>query len=110
MENIILSNEEFETLKQSETAFALYITEGTCNVGENLAPKLEKMFEENFPKIKMFFVYNNMNPEIAAQLGVFVVPAILIYFEGRLYIQKNRNISIYELEPEIDKLYKLVFE
>ena len=110
MENIIQSNEEFEALKQDETALALYITDGVCNVGENLAPKLERMFAEQFPHIKMFFVYNNMNPEIAAQLGVFVVPAILIYFEGKLYIQKNRNISIYELEPEIDKLYKLVFE
>lgn len=110
MDNIILTNEQFEALKRSETAFAVYITDGVCNVGENLAPKLEKMFEEDFPKIKMFFVYNNMNPEIAAQLGVFVIPAILIYFEGRLYIQKNRNISIYELVPEIDKLYKLVFE
>lgn len=110
MEQIIKSNDEFEALRQSEKAMALYINDGACNVAANVGPKLEQMFAEKFPKIKMYSVYNSMTPEIAAQLGVYVVPAILIYFEGKLYIQKNRNISLYELEPEIEKLYRLVFE
>jgi len=110
MQNIITSIADFETIKETETAFALYITDNTCNVGENIGPKLEKMINENFPKVKLYQTYTSEAPELAGQLSVFAIPTILVYFEGKQYIQKSRTFGLGELEQEIDRYYRMMFE
>jgi len=109
MQHILNSIEEFENIKISQKTFVLYITDGTCNVGENIAPKLEKLFNEQFPKLKIYYVYQSLTPEIAAQLSTFTMPAVLVFFEGKLFIQKSRNFSLLELQHEVDRYYNLLF-
>jgi hypothetical protein len=48
-------------------------------------------------------------PEVAAQNRVFAVPTLLVYFDGREYIRKSRNIGIGELEREIERPYSMIF-
>ncbi len=48
MQHILNSVEEFENIKNTQKAFVLYITDGTCHVGENIAPKLEKLIADHF--------------------------------------------------------------
>ncbi|HBK71113.1 MAG TPA: thioredoxin [Flavobacteriaceae bacterium] len=110
MQNTINSIAEFETIKEKETAFVLYITDNTCNVGENVEPKLEKLLAENFPKLKLYKTYISDAPELVGQLSVFTVPTVLVYFECKQYIQKSRAFSLGELEQEIDRYYQMIFE
>jgi len=110
MQNTISSITEFETIKDKEIAFVLYITDNTCNVGENVGPKLEGLLTENFPKLKLYQTYISDTLELAGQLSVFAVPTILVYFEGKQYIQKSRAFSLSELEQEIKRYYDMVFE
>jgi len=110
MQHTIHSIEEFETIKEKEKAFVLYITDNTCNVGENVGPKLEKMLADNFPKINTYQTYTSETPELSGQLSVFAIPTVLVYFEGRQYIQKSRTFSLGELEQEINRYYQMVFE
>ncbi len=100
---------QFETIKVQEMGFVLYITDNMCSVGENVAPKLESLIETAFPKMKLFQVFNSELPELSAQLQVFVVPTILVFFDGKLYIQKSRSFSLHELQHEIARYYKMVF-
>ncbi|MEZ4840875.1 MAG: thioredoxin family protein [Flavobacteriaceae bacterium] len=100
---------EFEQLKQTQSAFVLYITDGTCNVGENVGPKLEKLVAEQFPKMELHYVYTSLTPEIAAQLSVFVIPTVLVFFDGKLTIQKSRTFSLEQLESEIERYYNMLF-
>ena len=109
MPNILNSIEEFENIKNTQKAFVLYITDGTCNVGENIAPKLEKLIADHFSKLKLYYSYTSNTPEISAQLSVFTIPTLLVYFEGKLYIQKNRTFSLQELATEIERYYNLLF-
>jgi len=109
MPTILNSIEDLEKIKKTQQAFVLYITDGTCTVGENVAPKLEKLLAEQFPKLKLFYVYTGLTPDIASQLSVFVIPTVLVFFEGKLYIQKSRIFSLQELETEIEKYYKMLF-
>ena len=109
MQHILNSVEEFENIKNSQKDFVLYITEGTCNVGENIAPKLEKLIADHFPKLKLYYSYTNNTPEISAQLSIFTVPTLLVYFDGKLYIQKSRTFSLQELATEIERYYNLLF-
>lgn len=109
MQHILNSIDDFEQVKKNERAFVLYITDGTCNVGESVTPKLEKLITEQFPKIKIYHSYISTTPEIAAQLSVFTIPTVLVFFEGKLYIQKSRTFSLEALGQEIERYYQMVF-
>ena len=109
MPYILNSIEEFENIKNTQKAFVLYITDGTCNVGENIAPKLEKLISDHFSKLKLYYSYTSNTPEISAQLSIFTIPTLLVYFEGKLYIQKSRTFSLQELATEIERYYNLLF-
>lgn len=109
MLTVLSSLDEFEELKRIEKGFILYISDGTCNVGVNILPKLEKIQSENFPQLKIYKIYTSLTPEIAAQLSVFVIPTVLVYFDGKMSIQKSRSFSLQELQNEIDRYYQLLF-
>ena len=109
MQHILNSVEEFENIKNTQKAFVLYITDGTCNVGENIAPKLENLIADHFPKLKLYYSYTSNTPEISAQLSIFTVPTLLVYFDGKLYVQKSRTFSLQELASEIERYYKMLY-
>ncbi len=109
MQHTLNSIADFEQLKKAEKAFVLYITDGTCNVGESVSPKLEKLITKQFPKLPIYYTYVSQTPELPAQLSVFTVPTVLVFFEGRLYIQKSRAFSLNELEQEIQRYYTMIF-
>jgi len=109
MQNTLSSIPDFEHIKKTEKAFVLYITDGTCNVGESVTPKLEKLIAEQFPELKLFYSFTSETPEIAAQLSVFTIPTVLLFIEGKLYTQKSRAFSLEELRKEIDRYYKMCF-
>lgn len=109
MQHILTSIAEFEKVKKTEKAFVLYITDDQCNVGESVAPKLEKLIANRFPKLRMYQTIMSQNPELSSQLSVFVVPTILVFFEGKQYIQKSRSFSLEALQKEIQRYYEMVF-
>ena len=88
---------------------ALYFTSPECNVCKVLKPKVSELIDEKYPEMKLHFIDIAENPGMAAEFQVFTVPVILIYFEGREYIRKVRNIGLLELEREISRPYELLF-
>lgn len=105
----IKSYEEFLKLKEKEPALLAYFSTETCNVCKVLKPKVVELIEGGFPKIKTVYVQTDKIPEAAAQNQVFAVPTILVFFEGREYIRKSRNIGIDELRHDIERPYSLFF-
>jgi thioredoxin-like negative regulator of GroEL len=89
---------------------ALYFTSPECNVCKVLKPKVRELIDQKFPKMNLYFIDIAENPVTAAEFQVFTVPVVLIYFEGQEYIRKVRNIGLIELEREILRPYKLLFE
>lgn len=105
----IQSFEEFLQLKEAEAALLAYFSTEACNVCKVLKPKVEELIRAEFPKIKLIYIKSDLFPEVAAQNQVFAAPTILIFFEGREYIRKSRNIGIGELKREIERPYLMVF-
>jgi len=104
--------DSFETLlklKEEEPALLAYFSTEACNVCKVLKPKVAELIESEFPKIKLVYIKSDVLPEVAAQNQVFAVPTILVFFGGREYIRKSRNIGISELEREIDRPYSMIF-
>ncbi len=105
----IQSFEEFLKLKEEEPALLAYFSTENCNVCKVLKPKVAELVKNEFPKIKLVYINSDVLPELAAQNQVFAAPTILIYFEGREYIRKSRNIGISELQREIERPYSMIF-
>ncbi|MGE0018189.1 MAG: thioredoxin family protein [Draconibacterium sp.] len=103
------SFEAFLKLKEEEPALLAYFSTETCNVCKVLKPKVAELIQASFPKVKTVYIQTDKLPEVAAQNQVFAVPTLMVYFEGREYIRKSRNIGIGELEREIDRPYSMIF-
>jgi len=105
----IKSFDEFIMLKEKEPAILAYFSTDACNVCKVLKPKVEELVKSKFPKIKLAYIKSDVLPKVAAQNQVFAAPTILIFFEGREYIRKSRNIGISELQQEIARPYSMIF-
>jgi len=105
----IHSFEEFLKLKEVEPALLAYFSTEACNVCKVLKPKVAELVQEQFRKIKLVYIKSDKLPEVAAQNQVFAAPTILVFFEGREYIRKSRNIGIGELQKEIERPYSMIF-
>ena len=93
-----------------DQAVLLYFTSTGCNVCKVLLPKVEQMIQNVFPEFTFHKINADDNRSIAASFEIFTIPVILIYFEGKEFYRKARNISIIELEREISRPYHLLFD
>jgi len=81
MLHILNSIADFEQLKKTKKAFVLYFIDSTCNIGESITPKLEKLIAEQFPKLLIYYTYKSETLELSAQLSVFNIPTVLVFFK-----------------------------
>lgn len=105
----INSFDEFKSTIIKEKAVLIYFSNNTCNVCKVLKPKIHELLQTYFPLIQMYYCDTIERPDIAAQNSIFTVPTILIYFNGKEFMRKSRNIGITELQKEIERPYLLLF-
>lgn len=105
----IQSYEEFLKLKEEESVLLAYFSTDACNVCKVLKPKVAELIQSEFPKIKLAYIKSDKLPEVAAQNQVFAAPTILVFFEGREYIRRSRNIGVGEMQNEIERPYAMMF-
>jgi len=103
------SFDEFLKLKEEEQSLLAYFSTEACNVCKVLKPKVAELIKNEFPQIKMVYIKSDKLPEVAAQNQVFAAPTILVFFDGREYVRKSRNIGISELQREIERPYSMLF-
>ncbi|MCK9269687.1 MAG: thioredoxin family protein [Bacteroidales bacterium] len=94
---------------QHAAAYIIYFYSDRCAPCVTLRPKIQKMTDEEFPKITLSFVNSEYHPDIAAHYGVFANPAIIVFFEGREYRRYSKYISVGQLSGEIERVYRMLF-
>lgn len=109
MPHTITSIEEYHFTIKSNQGVLIYFSHDKCNVCKVLKPKIKELLQKEFPNIKMYYTDTVLYPEIAAQNSVFTAPTILIFFEGKEFLRKSRNVGIEELKKEIERPYNLMF-
>lgn len=102
--------ESFEKAIADDQAALCYFSHDQCNVCKVLKPKVYNMLRQKFPGIRFYYINTKETPEIAAQNSVFTVPTIIQFFEGREFFRKSRNISIPDIEKELQRPYDIMFE
>jgi thioredoxin-like negative regulator of GroEL len=97
-----------EFVAQHEAA-ALYFAGADCSVCHILEPKVRTLLGERYPRIAFGRVATEQAGELAAQQGVFAVPTLLIFFDGRETFRYARNFSLGELERDLTRPYGMLF-
>ncbi|MDD5359644.1 MAG: thioredoxin family protein [Sulfurovaceae bacterium] len=101
--------EELEQFISTHDGVMLYFSGENCGVCDALKPKIKEVIETNFPKIEQVYIKTQENIEIASQVGVFSVPTIIIYLDGKEFLREGRNISLLEFAAKLSRPYNMMF-
>ena len=110
MYHTIASNDELQQLISTEDATLIYVSSDECGVCKVLKPKIAELFSEKFPKTTLNYVSTTDIPEIAAQMSIFAIPTVLVFFNGQEFIRESRNIALGILEEKVERPYGMLFE
>lgn len=102
--------DDYQQIIQDEKAVLFYFSHEQCNVCKVLKPKIAELLGTDFPEMKMFYIDTVNLPLISGQERIFAVPTLIVFFEGKEYIRKSRNIGLDELRREIERPYGFIFE
>ena len=98
-----------EKIEQSD-ALMVYFSGEFCNVCKVLQPKIKDAFSKHYPKIEQLYISADNYKQTAAKFGVFALPTIIIYFDGKEQKRKSRNLSVDGLIEELKRPYTLFFD
>ncbi len=106
----IHSLEQYGELLKKSPALLSYFSTEQCQVCKILKPKVFELVSGKFPEMETAWIDIGRSPVVAGQNQIFSAPTLLVYFDGKEYLRKSRNISIAELENEISRVYDLMFK
>jgi thiol-disulfide isomerase/thioredoxin len=86
-----------------------YFTTTDCNVCKDLFPKVEKMMQ-SYPQIKGVRAEADVEPALVGEYGVFVVPTLILFVEGKETLRRARTISVPEVAEAIGRYYGMIYE
>jgi len=95
------------TIKEN-LAVMVYFSAPTCNVCHALKPKLLEALDKNFNDFKVESVDISVEEDIAPHFGVFSIPTILVFLDGKEFLRKSRNMSVDEVIREIKRPYEIM--
>jgi thioredoxin 1 len=81
----------------------------TCGICHAVAPKLEALAAEQFPRMQLLHVDADKLPAAAAMLNTFSVPTVIVFFDGKETARFSRAFGMNEVADAIDRPYHLRF-
>ncbi len=100
--------ESIEQTIKEDLAVMLYFSAPGCNVCHALKPKLIDAFETNFDQFKIITVDISETPEISSHFGVFAIPTVLVFLDGKEFLRKSRQMSVGEVVEAIRRPYEIM--
>lgn len=100
--------ENIENSIKENLAVMVYFSAPTCNVCHALKPKLLEELDENFKEFEVQSVDISVEEGIAPHFGVFAIPTVLIFLDGKEFLRKSRHMSVDELIREIKRPYDIM--
>jgi thioredoxin-like negative regulator of GroEL len=99
----------FDAFLRAHPAAAVYFGSADCGVCHALWPKLVALCDEQFAHLALARVDIELAPALAARQGVFTVPVVVVYFEGKEWVRKAGAFAPAALAQEIARPYTLLF-
>ena len=104
-----LNLEKLQEVKNNQKSFFVYFSAPNCGVCEVLKPKIMEMFQLRFSKLEAYHVNTAIQPEIAAQLGLYTNPSLLVFMNGQEVLRRSRAIGVDEVEDSLRRYYEMLF-
>jgi thioredoxin-like negative regulator of GroEL len=95
------------TIKEN-LAVMVYFSAPACNVCHALKPKLLQALDVNFKDFEVLSVDISVDEDIAPYFGVYAIPTVLVFLDGKEFLRKSRNMSVNELIKEIKRPYDIM--
>lgn len=93
---------------KNNVAVMVYFSAPSCSVCHALKPKLLEALDDNFKDFKVESVDISVEEEIAPHFGVYAIPTVLIYLDGKEFLRKSRHMSVDEIVREIQRPYDIM--
>ncbi len=106
----IVDQHQFKNFAQHYPAAAIWFSGEGCNVCEVLLPRIKALLADEFPQVALARVDCAAARELAAAKGVFSIPTLLLYFDGREAKRFVRNFSPGQVREALARPYQLLFE
>jgi thioredoxin-like negative regulator of GroEL len=99
---------DFNVFIQQQPICLVYFSAPGCSVCGVLKPKLFEMLTMRFSALAIAEVDCAQSPELAAQLGVFAVPTVLLYVDARENLRRTRSFSPLQIADALARPYALL--
>jgi len=100
--------EKIQNSIKENLAVMVYFSAPTCNVCHALKPKLLEALDNNFKEFVVESVDISVEEDIAPHFGVFAIPTVLIFLDGKEFLRKSRHMSVDEVIREIKRPYDIM--
>lgn len=100
--------DSIQQLLSNQNAVMLYFSSPGCGVCQVLKPKLTEALIQEYPAFHIESIDISANPEIASHFTVFAIPTVLVFFEGKEFVRKSRNMSVGEVIESLRRPYTLM--
>ena len=93
---------------KNNIAVMVYFSAPSCNVCHALKPKLMEALDANFKEFVVESVDISVEEDIAPHFGVFAIPTVLVFLDGKEFLRKSRHMSVDEVIREIQRPYDIM--
>jgi len=100
--------EDIQNTIKTKSAVMVYFSAPTCNVCHALKPKLFETIDENFSEFEIISIDISTCQDVSAHFGVFSIPSVLVFLDGKEFLRKSRYMSVEEIVKEIRRPYEIM--
>ena len=93
---ILEKSEDFEKLIQQESALIILIGSHACAPCGAISQKIQ-YWRQTHAQVSFLYVPIERFAGDCSQIGIFSVPAVLVYLSGKLYLRESGIFSIAEV-------------
>ena len=104
----IKKNDNIDSLIDENIITIIYFTGIKCGACEVIKKRIEEILKE-YSNVNCYEINGEENVEIAARYGVFSLPILLLFIEGKETLRIGRNIDFLEFEKSIERYNNLLF-
>jgi len=106
MNNLDSINDIKDFIKKNKFVM-LYFSSDGCNVCDDVLPMIEELLKEHSKIVSGHVEIQNI-PSVASVFGIFTIPAIIIFLEGKEIVRQARYINFIELKEQIQRFSEFV--
>lgn len=107
MKDVNSKSEIIEGIRNNKMII-LYFSGTSCGACDVIKEKVEKVLED-YPNIEVLEINGAVNIELAAEYGVFSLPVLLLFVEGKEAIRVGRYFDVLDFHNNIHRYYEMLF-